>query len=265
MYVSFPPLGLGDSALSVKWEGSSPSGFISSFSLLGSKDSTEASASTHAFLSLGVFGDFLLSAVWWTDIYRPRNFMRWYEPSQSPPLQKCSVSQGLCAGSQPPPPGTWDNHSLSGSPSQPPLRGLDSLDCLWFHNSDISSPWLTLTPRFILPPKTSRTKFDGWEVRMVRTRVVLATGAEEKALTPLFRSWVAVAVGWGREAEPLLCPGASGWTVASLGSVSAAGSEHVLGRLRELTTQSPRESLRKSRRPLPATWPCNSGFLWKWL
>lgn len=34
---------------------------------------------------------------------------------------------------------------------------------------------------------------------------------------------------------------ATAWTVVSLGSAFVAGSEHVLGSLWELTTQSPRE------------------------
>lgn len=89
--------------------------------------------------------------------------------------------------------------------------------------------------------------------------MVLAPGPEEKVRTPCFPF-----LGGreqGRGTEPLLGPWATGWTVVSLGSASAAGSEHVLGSLWELTSQSPRESLRKSHHPLPATWPCSSGFL----
>lgn len=73
---------------------------------------------------------------------------------------------------------------------------------------------------------------------MVRTSVVMAACPEEKVLTALSRSWVAVAVGGrGRAAEPSLGPQATVWMVVSLGSASAAGSTHVLGSLRELTPQ----------------------------
>ena len=49
---------------------------------------------------------------------------------------------------------------------------------------------------------------------MVRTSVVMAACPEEKVLTALSRSWVAVAVGGrGRAAEPSLGPQATVWMV----------------------------------------------------
>lgn len=85
---------------------------------------------------------------------------------------------------------------------------------------------------------------------MVKTSVVMAACPEEKVLTAPSRSWVVVAVGGRvREAEPSLGPQATFWTVPSLGSASAAGSKHVRGSLRELTTQSPGGNLRKSHCP----------------
>lgn len=66
----------------------------------------------------------------------------------------------------------------------------------------------------------------------------------------------------GGGAEPFLDPQAMGYgLVAFPGSPLAAGSEHELGSVQELTTRSPRENLGKSHHPLPAAWPSSSGFL----
>lgn len=91
--------------------------------------------------------------------------------------------------------------------------------------------------------------------------MVLAPGHKEKVLTqPPSHVYLAVRHGHAA-AEPLLGPWATGRRVMPLGSALAMHAEHVLGSLRELTTQSPREGLRKSHHPLPAAWPSSSGFL----